>query len=182
MATKNRSRGRCIGRRQKKHKAKPPAVANWDAGLSLLNKLGLQKTPVDRVDAKACLENLRCALDAMVKGCGTLDNAALIIAELNIANELCAMNFAGSMAFMPVVVVASEAMKDAGERSHRINGRWALSGQGLQAIRDLIELREEQLLHESNTMGLESAAYERAMAKVRAGNAFQIVVGDGVAA
>ena len=182
MAAKNRSRGRCIGhRRTKKYRGQHAVVANADAGLALLNRLSNSKAPLNYYTALAEIEQMRGALQNMIDGRGALADATVLVTELNVANELCAMDFNGSLQHMPVVDQAHKALRESGERSQRIKGRWALDGIGIQAISDLIELREAQLLHEDNRVGIEKAAYDSALARAAAGHVLKIETVDEVA-
>lgn len=140
---------------------------------------------IDPRQATFTIEKAKGALQQVINGVGTLDDVSYLAAQHGLALVLCKADFSGSGQHLDIVNNAGMALKAAGEMHLRLR-KWGFDDHGIQAMRDLIDLRVAQLFHEENTIGIERQALEKAMADVRSGNCLRFVfhpdaVSEGVA-
>ena len=82
------------------------------------------------------------ALEAMTKGQGTIHDWRILVDVLNLS-ETMARNNIGKDEVMPVCQKAQDALHQAAERYQKTL-KMGLSGEGIQALRDLIEYADLQ--------------------------------------
>jgi hypothetical protein len=82
------------------------------------------------------------ALEAMTKGQGTIHDWRTLVDVLNLS-ETMARNNIGKDEVMPVCQKAQDALHQASERYQKTK-KMGLSGEGIQAVRDLIEYADLQ--------------------------------------
>ena len=101
---------------------------------------GAAITQRDKLDKLRLLEY--SALEAMTKGQGTISDWRTLVDVLNLS-ETMARHGIGKDEVLPVCQKAHEALHEAAER-HQRTMCMGLSGQGIQAVRDLIEYADLQ--------------------------------------
>ena len=102
--------------------------------------IGASITQRDKLDKLRMMEY--SALEAMTKGQGTIHDWRTIVDVLNLS-ETMARNNIGKDEVMPVCQKAQEALHQAAER-YQNTMKMGLSGEGIQAVRDLIEYADLQ--------------------------------------
>jgi len=98
------------------------------------------------ITPRSLLDKLRLtewsALEAMTKGQGTIHDWRTLVDVLNLS-ETMARNNVGKDEVLPVCQKAQEALHEAAERYQKTLSM-GLSGQGIQAVRELIEYADLQ--------------------------------------
>jgi len=102
--------------------------------------IGASITHRDKLDKLRMLEY--SALEAMTKGHGTVTDWRTLVDVLNLS-EMMARNGIGKDEVMPICQKAQDALHQAAER-YQSTMKMGLSGQGIQAVRDLIEYADLQ--------------------------------------
>jgi hypothetical protein len=102
--------------------------------------VGASITHRERLDKLRMLEY--SALEAMTKGQGTVTDWRTLVDVLNLS-ETMARNNIGKDEVLPVCQKAQEALHQAAERYQKTM-RMGLTGEGIQAVRDLIEYADLQ--------------------------------------
>jgi len=97
-------------------------------------------TERDKLDKLRMMEY--SALEAMTKGQGTIHDWRTLVDVLNLS-ETMARNNIGKDEVMPVCQKAQDALHQASER-YQNTRKMGLSGEGIQAVRDLIEYADLQ--------------------------------------
>jgi hypothetical protein len=180
MATKKGSRGRCIaGQRQKKVRKPMDRERMLVAWADRLNKVATRHMPISPVMAKTQIVQMQESYRRITRGDGAIDDASILAVEVNMCLRLCESNFAGSGDYLAIAQAAHAAMLRLGERMHR-TGRVGFDGDGINALASLLDLREQQLLHPDNRVGIESEAFKASKAEIESGNCIRF--GDEVAA
>lgn len=131
-----------------------------------LSATQLASCRVDPTDAVVVVEKSRGALAQMRLGKATQTQVTDLVAQHGMAVVMCEANCFGSMAYADDVDAAGRAIHEAGARA-QVTGVWRVSDEEAAAIEVLIDLREEMLSHEENTIGLERRAMDAAMEAVR---------------
>jgi len=102
--------------------------------------IGASITHREKLDKLRMLEY--SALEAMTKGHGTVTDWRTLVDVLNLS-EMMARNGIGKDEVMPICQKAQDALHKAAER-YQSTMKMGLSGEGIQAIRDLIEYADLQ--------------------------------------
>jgi hypothetical protein len=102
--------------------------------------IGASITHREKLDKLRMLEY--SALEAMTKGHGTVTDWRTLVDVLNLS-EMMARNGIGKDEVMPICQKAQDALHQAAER-YQSTMKMGLSGQGIQAVRDLIEYADLQ--------------------------------------
>ena len=102
--------------------------------------IGASITHREKLDKLRMLEY--SALEAMTKGHGTVTDWRTLVDVLNLS-EMMARNGIGKDEVMPICQKAQDALHKAAER-YQSTMKMGLSGQGIQAVRDLIEYADLQ--------------------------------------
>jgi hypothetical protein len=102
--------------------------------------IGASITHREKLDKLRMLEY--SALEAMTKGHGTVTDWRTLVDVLNLS-EMMARNGIGKNEVMPICQKAQDALHKAAER-YQSTMKMGLSGEGIQAIRDLIEYADLQ--------------------------------------
>ena len=102
--------------------------------------IGASITHREKLDKLRIMEY--SALEAMTKGQGTVTDWRTLVDVLNLS-ETMARHGIGKDEVLPVCQKAQEALHEAAER-HQRTMCMGLSGQGIQAVRDLIEYADLQ--------------------------------------
>jgi len=102
--------------------------------------IGASITHREKLDKLRMLEY--SALEAMTKGHGTVTDWRTLVDVLNFS-EMMARNGIGKDEVMPICQKAQDALHQAAER-YQSTMKMGLSGEGIQAIRDLIEYADLQ--------------------------------------
>jgi len=102
--------------------------------------IGAAITQRDKLDKLRMLEY--SALEAMTKGHGTVTDWRTLVDVLNLS-EMMARNGIGKDEVMPICQKAQDALHQAAER-YQNTMKMGLSGEGIQAVRDLIEYADLQ--------------------------------------
>jgi hypothetical protein len=102
--------------------------------------VGASITQRDKLDKLRMMEY--SALEAMTKGQGTIHDWRTLVDVLNLS-ETMARNNIGKDEVMPVCQKAQQALNEAAERYQKTLSM-GLSGQGIQAVRELIEYADLQ--------------------------------------
>ena len=102
--------------------------------------VGASITHRDKLDKLRLMEY--SALEAMTKGQGTIHDWRTLVDVLNLS-ETMARNNIGKDEVLPVCQKAQEALHEAAERYQKTLSM-GLSGQGIQAVRELIEYADLQ--------------------------------------
>ena len=102
--------------------------------------IGASITHRDKLDKLRMLEY--SALEAMTKGQGTVTDWRTLVDVLNLSETMARHNI-GKDEVLPVCQKAQEALHQAAERYQKTLSM-GLSGQGIQAVRDLIEYADLQ--------------------------------------
>jgi len=102
--------------------------------------IGASITHREKLDKLRMLEY--SALEAMTKGHGTVTDWRTLVDVLNLS-EMMARNGIGKDEVMPICQKAQDALHQAAER-YQNTMKMGLSGQGIQAVRDLIEYADLQ--------------------------------------
>ena len=102
--------------------------------------IGASITHRDKLDKLRMLEY--SALEAMTKGNGTVTDWRTLVDVLNLSETMARHNI-GKDEVLPVCQKAQEALHQAAERYQKTLSM-GLSGQGIQAVRDLIEYADLQ--------------------------------------
>ena len=102
--------------------------------------IGASITHREKLDKLRMLEY--SALEAMTKGHGTVTDWRTLVDVLNLS-EMMARNGIGKDEVMPICQKAQDALHQAAER-YQSTLKMVLSGEGIQAIRDLIEYADLQ--------------------------------------
>ena len=102
--------------------------------------VGASITQRDKLDKLRMMEY--SALEAMTKGQGTIHDWRILVDVLNLS-ETMARNNIGKDEVMPVCQKAQDALHEAAERYQKTLSM-GLSGQGIQAVRELIEYADLQ--------------------------------------
>ena len=102
--------------------------------------IGASITHREKLDKLRMLEY--SALEAMTKGHGTVTDWRTLVDVLNLS-EMMARNGIGKDEVMPICQKAQDALHQAAER-YQSTLKMGLSGQGIQAVRDLIEYADLQ--------------------------------------
>ena len=102
--------------------------------------IGASITHRDKLDKLRMMEY--SALEAMTKGHGTVTDWRTLVDVLNLS-EMMARNGIGKDEVMPICQKAQDALHQAAER-YQSTMKMGLSGQGIQAVRDLIEYADLQ--------------------------------------
>ena len=102
--------------------------------------IGASITHREKLDKLRMLEY--SALEAMTKGHGTVSDWRTLVDVLNLS-EMMARNGIGKDEVMPICQKAQDALHQAAER-YQSTMKMGLSGQGIQAVRDLIEYADLQ--------------------------------------
>lgn len=102
--------------------------------------IGASITHREKLDKLRMLEY--SALEAMTKGHGTVTDWRTLVDVLNLS-EMMARNGIGKDEVMPICQKAQDALHQAAER-YQSTLKMGLSGEGIQAIRDLIEYADLQ--------------------------------------
>ena len=101
---------------------------------------GASITQRDKLDKLRMMEY--SALEAMTKGNGTIHDWRTLVDVLNLS-ETMARNNIGKDEVLPVCQKAQEALHQAAER-YQNTMKMGLSGEGIQAVRDLIQYADLQ--------------------------------------
>jgi len=102
--------------------------------------VGASITHRDKLDKLRMMEY--SALEAMTKGQGTIHDWRTLVDVLNLS-ETMARNNIGKDEVMPVCQKAQDALHQASERYQKTK-KMGLSGEGIQAVRDLIQYADLQ--------------------------------------
>ena len=102
--------------------------------------IGASITHREKLDKLRMLEY--SALEAMTKGHGTVTDWRTLVDVLNLS-EMMARNGIGKDEVMPICKKAQDALHQAAER-YQNTMKMGLSGEGIQAVRDLIEYADLQ--------------------------------------
>ena len=102
--------------------------------------VGASITHRDKLDKLRLMEY--SALEAMTKGNGTIHDWRTLVDVLNLS-ETMARNNIGKDEVMPVCQKAQDALHQAAERYQKTM-RMGLSGEGIQAVRELLEYADLQ--------------------------------------
>ena len=102
--------------------------------------IGASITHRDKLDKLRMMEY--SALEAMTKGHGTVTDWRTLVDVLNLS-EMMARNGIGKDEVMPICQKAQDALHQAAER-YQNTMKMGLSGEGIQAVRDLIEYADLQ--------------------------------------
>ena len=102
--------------------------------------IGASITHRDKLDKLRMMEY--SALEAMTKGQGTVTDWRTLVDVLNLSETMARHNI-GKDEVLPVCQKAQEALHQAAERYQKTLSM-GLSGQGIQAVRDLIEYADLQ--------------------------------------
>jgi len=102
--------------------------------------IGASITHREKLDKLRMLEY--SALEAMTKGHGTVTDWRTLVDVLNLS-EMMARNGIGKDEVMPICQKAQDALHQAAER-YQNTMKMGLSGEGIQAVRDLIEYADLQ--------------------------------------
>ena len=102
--------------------------------------IGASITHREKLDKLRMLEY--SALEAMTKGHGTVTDWRTLVDVLNLS-EMMARNGIGKDEVMPICQKAQDALHQAAER-YQSTLKMGLSGEGIQAIRELIEYADLQ--------------------------------------
>jgi hypothetical protein len=102
--------------------------------------IGASITHREKLDKLRMLEY--SALEAMTKGHGTVTDWRTLVDVLNLS-EMMARNGIGKDEVMPICQKAQDALHQAAER-YQSTMKMGLSGEGIQAVRDLIEYADLQ--------------------------------------
>lgn len=119
-------------RTKRKHWALIDCVTHAIVGASITHR--------ERLDKLRLLEY--SALEAMTKGQGTVTDWRVLVDVLNLSETMARHNI-GKDEVMPVCQKAQDALHQAAERYQKTM-RMGLSGEGIQAVRDLIEYADLQ--------------------------------------
>jgi len=101
---------------------------------------GASITQRDKLDKLRLLEY--SALEAMTKGQGTITDWRTLVDVLNLS-EMMARNGIGKEEMMPICQKAQNALHEAAERYQKTLSM-GLSGEGIQAVRELIQYADLQ--------------------------------------
>jgi hypothetical protein len=102
--------------------------------------VGASITHRERLDKLRLLEY--SALEAMTKGNGTVHDWRILVDVLNLS-ETMARNNIGKNEVLPICQKAQDVLHQAAER-YQNTMKMGLSGEGIQAVRDLIEYADLQ--------------------------------------
>ena len=102
--------------------------------------IGASITHREKLDKLRMLEY--SALEAMTKGHGTVSDWRILVDVLNLSETMARHNI-GKDEVMPVCQKAQDALHQAAERYQKTM-KMGLSGEGIQAVRDLIEYADLQ--------------------------------------
>lgn len=102
--------------------------------------IGASITHRDKLDKLRMLEY--SALEAMTKGQGTVTDWRTLVDVLNLSETMARHNI-GKDEVLPVCQKAQEALHQAAER-YQNTMKMGLSGEGIKAVRDLIEYADLQ--------------------------------------
>ena len=102
--------------------------------------IGASITHRDKLDKLRMMEY--SALEAMTKGNGTVTDWRTLVDVLNLSETMARHNI-GKDEVLPVCQKAQDALHQAAER-YQNTMRMGLSGEGIQAVRDLIEYADLQ--------------------------------------
>ena len=102
--------------------------------------IGASITHREKLDKLRMLEY--SALEAMTKGHGTVTDWRTLVDVLNLS-EMMARNGIGKDEVMPICQKAQDALHQAAER-YQSTMKMGLSGEGIKAVRDLIEYADLQ--------------------------------------
>ena len=102
--------------------------------------VGASITQRDKLDKLRMMEY--SALEAMTKGQGTIHDWRTLVDVLNLSETMARHNI-GKDEVLPVCQKAQEALHEAAERYQKTLSM-GLSGQGIQAVRELIEYADLQ--------------------------------------
>ena len=102
--------------------------------------IGASITHRDKLDKLRMMEY--SALEAMTKGHGTVTDWRTLVDVLNLSETMARHNI-GKDEVLPICQKAQEALHQAAERYQKTLSM-GLSGQGIQAVRDLIEYADLQ--------------------------------------
>ena len=119
-------------RTKRKHWALIDCVTHAIVGASITHR--------ERLDKLRLLEY--SALEAMTKGQGTVTDWRVLVDVLNLSETMARHNI-GKDEVMPVCQKAQDALHQAAERYQKTM-KMGLSGEGIQAVRDLIEYADLQ--------------------------------------
>jgi hypothetical protein len=159
---------------KKKYRPKYSSERMLLAWADRIDAVADEKAPIHAGAATTVIEKARGALQTIIDGNGTLDHVSFLASQHGLALILCERDFEGSAQYIDIVDHAGMALKRCGER-HLEHRKWGLDGPGIQALRDLIELREAQMFSEANTVGIERAALRQAMDNVANGHCLRFV-------
>lgn len=119
-------------RTKRKHWALIDCVTHAIVGASITHR--------ERLDKLRLLEY--SALEAMTKGQGTVTDWRVLVDVLNLSETMARHNI-GKDEVMPVCQKAQDALHQAAERYQKTM-RMGLSGEGIQAVRELLEYADLQ--------------------------------------
>ena len=102
--------------------------------------IGASITHRDKLDKLRMMEY--SALEAMTKGQGTIHDWRTLVDVLNLSETMARHNI-GKDEVMPVCQKAQDALHQASER-YQNTRKMGLSGEGIQAVRDLIQYADLQ--------------------------------------
>ncbi len=129
----------------------------------------MRNQEIDKDKANGLVLGLIAALDNILAGKGTDSDAALIGGHFNMTSKMVEANLGGAGAYADVTNAARAALIDMTERHDR-TGKWGLTGEGIQAVRQMIELRDALLNCEENSVGVEAAFAQAIDRDVEAGH------------
>lgn len=119
-------------RTKRKHWALIDCVTHAIVGASITHR--------ERLDKLRLLEY--SALEAMTKGQGTVSDWRVLVDVLNLSETMARHNI-GKYEVLPVCQKAQDALHQAAERYQKTM-KMGLTGEGIQAVRDLIEYADLQ--------------------------------------
>lgn len=134
-----------------------------------MQSVSMRKEEINVDKANGLVLGLIAALENILAGKGTDSDAALIGGHFNMTSKMVDANLGGSGDYADVVNAARAALIDMTERHDRTK-RWGLTGEGIQAVRQMIELRDALLNCEENSVGVEAAFAQAIDRDVEAGH------------
>ena len=121
-----------------------------------MQSVSMRKQLIAVEQANGLVLALIAALENILAGRGTDADASLIGGHFNMTSKMVEANMGGSGAYGDVVHAARAALLDMVNRRER-TGKWGLTGEGVQAVRKMIELRDALLSCDENSVGIEAA-------------------------
>jgi hypothetical protein len=160
--------------RKKPYRHEASTKINRFAWADRLDEMHSHAQPVDVIASTTVLEQARGALNQLRRGTATCDQVNSIVGQHTVAVVLCNADFMGSMAYADDVDAAGHVLHELGKRALK-SGVWQLSEQEADLVQVLIDIREAQITHEENTVGLEVRAMRKASEMALAGEIFSAV-------